>query len=353
MINTTILFITSIISVLSVFSVANVYATEGISVTVTGNEVNNNWYTCIVEELKKENVIDDNIDNYGYWLQRGEMARIIRNIGILTPGYYTINPFEDLRQGYQGTQYYNDILQLFRNGIYSGVEKDGLLYAKPDEILTREQAASFVVRAFGLETQKNKKISFLDSNEISPYAIESINICSSLGIIEGFPDGYFRPKAQITKAEFLAMVYKVINLSNEFLNPPKDVKSTFHDKYASQNVICTTESSGYNIYDDININCSNISENYYTFGNEFQMEIKKNSQWFPVRVDRGDIDDVGFILEAKTEKNIQIKLERYFDYLQQGEYRIVYLLNRCSYENGKVEVIEYDKEFMWVEFSID
>jgi hypothetical protein len=110
----------------------------------------------------------------------------------------TNNPFRDTRN--------LDVLKAFNTQLMVGIRDD--IFA-PDDFLTREQAATVLTRVFKratmlgwtLETDANFPLVFRyvapfnDDAHISEWAHESVYFMASNGIITGFPDNTFRPRA--------------------------------------------------------------------------------------------------------------------------------------------------------------
>ncbi len=91
-------------------------------------------------------------------------------------------------------------------GYISGFE-DGTFGA--DRQITREQMAVILQKA--LNAVNTTKISFTDSESISPWAAEAvIKVCAD-GIMNGKDDGSFAPQANATRAEMAAILYRIIN----------------------------------------------------------------------------------------------------------------------------------------------
>ena len=78
-----------------------------------------------------------------------------------------------------------------------------------DKHITREQMAVILQKA--LNAVNTTKISFTDSESISPWAAEAvIKVCAD-GIMNGKDDGSFAPQANATRAEMAAILYRIIN----------------------------------------------------------------------------------------------------------------------------------------------
>src|SRR5690606_23876192 len=81
-------------------------------------------------------------------------------------------------------------------GVYQGNEGIGG-NVRPDSTITREEFSAVVVRFLDKEsTAKSLNTyvpSFTDANSISSWAWGYVNVASSLGIVNGYPNGEFRP----------------------------------------------------------------------------------------------------------------------------------------------------------------
>lgn len=69
----------------------------------------------------------------------------------------------------------------------------------PDDPVTREQIAAMIVGATKVELTGGK--SFADSSQISAWARQSVDKAAAAGLIAGYADGTFKPKANATRAE--------------------------------------------------------------------------------------------------------------------------------------------------------
>ena len=87
----------------------------------------------------------------------------------------------------------------------------------PDEQLTREQMAVMVARIAELkeDTSGSNPLSFSDKDGISSWALNAVTAVFQNGVISGYPDGTFRPTAEITRAEACHMIVNLMNLQQE------------------------------------------------------------------------------------------------------------------------------------------
>lgn len=103
----------------------------------------------------------------------------------------------------------NQIKSLQDYGIVNGYS-DGTF--KPDNYITRAEASKIVAQ--GVMCSKNPAFEYLysDVNE-SDWFADSVMSLYHANAINGYGDGTFRPEAQITRAEFSKMVAKIIDMS--------------------------------------------------------------------------------------------------------------------------------------------
>ena len=84
---------------------------------------------------------------------------------------------------------------------------------KPDQNITRAEYAAIMVRALGLETAANiSKGSATGFKDVagSHWASGYISVAVSEGIIKGYPNGTFKPDANVTNAEAITMVVRLL-----------------------------------------------------------------------------------------------------------------------------------------------
>ncbi|MDR0269291.1 S-layer homology domain-containing protein [Paenibacillus sp.] len=92
----------------------------------------------------------------------------------------------------------------YKQGIISGYNDQ---IFKPDANITREEMASIIAKTLGLKVSANGK-KFTDDNHISNWARAAIAAASEKGIIGGYPDGKFNPSGNATRAEAAAVIIR-------------------------------------------------------------------------------------------------------------------------------------------------
>lgn len=70
----------------------------------------------------------------------------------------------------------------------------------PNDTISREDACTILGRALGLAAE-NANLNFADADAVADYAAQYIALLSELGFINGYEDGTFAPKNEITRAE--------------------------------------------------------------------------------------------------------------------------------------------------------
>lgn len=98
----------------------------------------------------------------------------------------------------------------FANDVWSAVNAGYLdVYTgdafKPNQPLTRQETAALTANLTKIAPGGDKRI-FKDGSQIAVWARQQVDIMVSVGVINGYPDGYFRPDGDITRAEAVAII---------------------------------------------------------------------------------------------------------------------------------------------------
>lgn len=104
---------------------------------------------------------------------------------------------------------YNYLEAAVKKGVIFGITPQTF---EPDGFLTREQAATILVRALGLEGKApdpNFATSYGDDYKISDYARDSVYVATELGLLKG-DGGNFNPKGILTRAESAAIIERFL-----------------------------------------------------------------------------------------------------------------------------------------------
>ena len=97
-----------------------------------------------------------------------------------------------------------------QQGIVLGVTEDKFA---PKEYVTREQYITMLMRLVDYlgKTPELTELTYSDSNTISRYAVESMQKAATIGLLNGYEDGTIRPQNQLTRAEGVALLMRLIH----------------------------------------------------------------------------------------------------------------------------------------------
>lgn len=106
--------------------------------------------------------------------------------------------------------YMEKALQL---GWISGSLRDGQLHLDPERPISRAEAATIAGRLLAgvASTTDGKQLDFVDMDDIPHWSNQHIKLLSEHSIIQGYPDGMFRPSNQLTREEAAAIVLNMID----------------------------------------------------------------------------------------------------------------------------------------------
>ncbi|QDP99595.1 S-layer homology domain-containing protein [Lysinibacillus fusiformis] len=133
----------------------------------------------------------------------------------------TTSVFKDVKRTVKDYPY---IESAVNKGIIKGVTSE---YFKPDNALTRAQAAAIFVRALGLENKAPDPgyiTKFVDDAQIPNYSRDGIYIVNELGLMTGDPvTGKFNPNQPLTRAQASVMLDRFLNYLEN------DLKQNYRD----------------------------------------------------------------------------------------------------------------------------
>lgn len=107
-------------------------------------------------------------------------------------------------EGHWAEQYINSLVG---KKIISGYEDNTY---RPENLITRAEAAVLIVKMLGLDISENKNLDFDDNSTIPDWAVGYIKTAVDKDIIRGYEDNTFKASNQITRAEISVMVIKAL-----------------------------------------------------------------------------------------------------------------------------------------------
>ncbi len=161
-------------------------------------------------KIKESIVVYDIINGYvtGYEdgtfrpdrnITRAEIAQLLSGI-IFNEG---TNDFE--LTDISGQWYTEAVEKIVKLGIMQG-QGNGVF--GPDKNMTRQDFAIAIVNMLDTSAAGNEDVSFTDIE--NSYGKSSIEYLASIGVINGYEDGTFRPNGEITRAEAVAMINRLL-----------------------------------------------------------------------------------------------------------------------------------------------
>jgi hypothetical protein len=86
---------------------------------------------------------------------------------------------------------------------------------RPQQMVTRAEFTSMLVRALSVPEAVDQSLGFTDLLQIPSWAVPSINKAVSAGIVVGYGDGTFRAAKPINRAEIAVMAMRAIGFAND------------------------------------------------------------------------------------------------------------------------------------------
>ncbi len=169
---------------------------EGLNTTQTTEftDISGHWARASIQRLAQAKVISgypDHTYRPDARISRAEFTVILVKALKLVPTNGRI--FDDTAQHWAK----NSIATAQAYGIVNGYSSTEF---GPDEKITREQMAVMITKAANLQAAADGKV-FADSDSIADWAKDSIAAVSARGLMNGYPDGNFKPQANATRAE--------------------------------------------------------------------------------------------------------------------------------------------------------
>jgi hypothetical protein len=166
------------------------------------------WAENEISEAKSLNIISDNSDyNYQEEITRKEFCELLvdateklSNNEISIKNY--TNPFEDTEN--------ISVLKASKIGIVNGTSFNTF---NPNNKIKREEIFVMITRALKTLNPRIKANNFdltsiKDFNDISSWAIDSVSVLKTNGIIKGMGENKINPKGNAKKEEALIMIYR-------------------------------------------------------------------------------------------------------------------------------------------------
>jgi len=109
--------------------------------------------------------------------------------------------------------YFVEIRKAIESGLIKG---DSNGYVKPNDYITRQEAMVILYRAFLSPNTAISTKEIKDIDKVSSWAREAVNSFLVYGYLNGYKDGTIRPRDNITRAEVVTLIKKIIGCYADF-----------------------------------------------------------------------------------------------------------------------------------------
>lgn len=181
--------------------------TTNVNANTKLSDINGHWANKEIQEFVSKGYLkgyEDGTFKPDNSITRAEFVRIANNyFGFKNKGNEN---FSDVNSR---DWFYNDVCIAKEAGYISGYE-DGTF--KPDKTITREEAAKIIISIKNREDVKIDKLNnFIDGYTVSDWAKKYVEGAIEFGYIKGNDEGKINPISNITRAESVSMLSRVVN----------------------------------------------------------------------------------------------------------------------------------------------
>lgn len=170
------------------------------------SDIDEHWAQDTIIKWSDHGVIKGGLENCFYPDRPVTKAEIVTLVNrVLGLKSKTLEQFDDVSED---SWCANDMLIAKKAGYLNLFDNR----IQPNRQITRLQAVTLIDRAFKLESNIDDtvELEFIDNNSIGQYAKSAIQRLTSANVINGYPDGAFRPYETITRAELISIIDNLI-----------------------------------------------------------------------------------------------------------------------------------------------
>lgn len=187
-------------------SIAAAIALGAIPGTALASDIDGHWGEAALQQWVGYGVLKGYGDgNYGPndYITRAELVTLLDRV--MDYQNSASNTFEDLDDNW----YTENVLKGVAAGIITG-DQNGTDLIRPNDHLTREEAAAIFARVMGLDTASAPSAGFVDQDKIADWATGSVNAMKAAGYVNGF-EGSFNPTDNLTRAEAVTILDNIFS----------------------------------------------------------------------------------------------------------------------------------------------
>ena len=174
------------------------------------------WYCSYVEQALSLGLMNGTSANRfepDAPMTRGMVATVIYRLANSPPVMIRATPFTDVSTE---DWYYDAVVWAFDDGVVTGMG-DGRF--APEQLISREQMAVMMYRyaqfaGYDVSVSSLFTLSgFIDADNVSEFAGASMSWANSNNVITGKPGGFLDPKGSAARAEFAAVLIRLMELN--------------------------------------------------------------------------------------------------------------------------------------------
>ncbi len=175
------------------------------------SDIDSHWGKDYIMMLAKSGVVNGKGNNRfkpNDSVTRAEFAKML-SIAFSVNTSTDLPLFEDVKND---SWYYNYVNSLYLSGIIKGTSNSKF---SPDKTITREEAAVMMVRLYEKATKTSGpsiEYNIPDKENISSWAVSSVNKAVELKLVQGTSSGIFAPKRNLTRAEAAALIVRLAEI---------------------------------------------------------------------------------------------------------------------------------------------
>ncbi|MBD2845310.1 S-layer homology domain-containing protein [Paenibacillus sp. IB182496] len=187
----------------------------------TYRDTHNHWAMLAVERLAAHHIIvgvDAERFAPARSITRAEMAALlIRQLERETGETMAVEA--GILTGYRDVDADKWHWPILQQAASSGLMTGAGGYLRPDDSLTREEAAVLILRTMELaragaatEQPGGESLAFTDQADIAQWARQAVHTLADLRVVNGFPDGSFGPQRMLTRAQAASLIWEMYQL---------------------------------------------------------------------------------------------------------------------------------------------
>lgn len=146
------------------------------------------------------------------------------------------------------------------NGIVNGV---GDRMFAPGKSITRQDLCTILYRfvnAMDYELTVGEEKTFTDGASVSSYAAEAVRYASSVGLIAGYDDGTFRPKATATRAQMAVIIMRLARLLDGQIVKPEPMPAQSFNGAAGDDMTVSVNAPKGALPENTNMTVSRVTD---------------------------------------------------------------------------------------------